>query len=109
MTVNYTTDSTKTLFVINMAYQSPSLHVQHVHTCELHVYCTLHWAETTVVFLTQSPRPDCKSIIILISLSYLQTHVKKISKLILPCLEAHFGDLIAFQLYGRLQSRVPSR
>lgn len=71
--------------------------------------CILHWPKPTDIILTQSPRLDRKSIIILINLLYLQTQVKKISKLILPCLEAHFGDLITFQPYGHFQPGMTSR
>lgn len=56
-------------------------------------------------FLTRSP----ESIIIPINLLHLQAWVKKISKLILPCLEAHFGDLVTFQPCGHFQSGMTSR
>lgn len=68
--------------------------------------CILHWAKPTDIFLTQSPRLDHKSIITLINLLYLQTRLKKIGKLILPSLEAHFSDLITFQSYGHFQPQA---
>lgn len=66
--------------------------------------CTLHGAKTTDIVLTQSPRRDHKSTIIPINLLYLRTRVKKTCKSILPCLEAHLGDLSPFQPYGHFQA-----
>lgn len=93
MTVNCKTDSIKTITCYVLLEQPTfgAFSAACINTC------MLHWAKPADIFLTQSPRLDRKSIIILINLLYLQTRVKKIGKLILPCLEAHFGDLIAFQ------------
>lgn len=56
-------------------------------------------------FLTLSPKP----IIIPINPLHLQAWVKRISKLILPCLEVQFGDLVTFQPCGHFQSGMTSR
>lgn len=60
----------------------------------------------------QSQHPShsaSKSIIIPINPLHLQAWVKKISKLIVPCPGAHFGDLVTFQPYGHFQSGMTSR
>lgn len=107
--VNCKTDSTKNIichqYVLLEQPISPPL------TCSAPcaLTCILHRPKLTGIFLTQSPRLDRKSIIILINLLYLQTRVKKIGKLILLCLEAHFGDLITFQPYGHFQRGMTSR
>lgn len=75
--------------------------------------CVQHWLHQHVhtalgkakPFLTQSP----KSIIIPINPLHLQAWVKRISKLILPCLEEQFGALVTFQPYGHFQSGMTSR
>lgn len=74
------------------------------------IFCSVHTApgKATDILLSASPA-DHKSIITLLNPLYLQTSVKTIGKLILPCLEAHLGDLITFQPRGHLQPGMTSR
>lgn len=72
------------------------------HCLHQHVHAALGKAKP---LLTCSP----KSIIIPVNPLHLQAWVKRISKVILPCLEAHFGDLVTFQPHGHFQLGVTSR